>query len=318
MEKFDPSDPKYKKVEDLPEDKRKDFSDVEGGFVKKEVIDYHRKIEEKQKGNESIGDKLRNALEKVLEGEENTRKGKVLEMIMQQAVLHNNPQEIEKMDDEEKETVILGLIDEYCENLDVKVRAKYLGPMQEGLQKAGRSGELFIEECQNDCTRLYGSIDGNSINVHSRDDDTGTAKELFKAYGNIAVDARGYRLELHTIEQTKELLLDILKGEHRSLSSAAPESIERERANLHDIDYRATYTSLAGNVEHIAEHFKLTDKETEELWPILVTVWNKKNQGWKEKKKAEEREEEREEIIDRRLEYNRKRRELERLLPKNK
>jgi hypothetical protein len=38
-EQFNPHQEKYKKTADLPEDKREDFKDVEGGFVKKEVVE---------------------------------------------------------------------------------------------------------------------------------------------------------------------------------------------------------------------------------------------------------------------------------------
>jgi len=41
MEKFNPSDPRYKKIADLPENQKEKFVDVEGGgFVRKEAADY--------------------------------------------------------------------------------------------------------------------------------------------------------------------------------------------------------------------------------------------------------------------------------------
>lgn len=39
-EQFDPRDPKYKRVADLPEEKQDEFVDVEGGFITKEAADY--------------------------------------------------------------------------------------------------------------------------------------------------------------------------------------------------------------------------------------------------------------------------------------
>ncbi|MBI5817181.1 MAG: DUF4116 domain-containing protein [Candidatus Yonathbacteria bacterium] len=36
-EKFDPHDPQYKKVEDLPQEQQKNFVDIDGGFVGKEA-----------------------------------------------------------------------------------------------------------------------------------------------------------------------------------------------------------------------------------------------------------------------------------------
>lgn len=47
-EKFDPSDPKYKKVEDLPEAEQKRFKNVEDGFVKKTVATSEGIIEKKK------------------------------------------------------------------------------------------------------------------------------------------------------------------------------------------------------------------------------------------------------------------------------
>jgi hypothetical protein len=38
-EKFNPSDPKYKSVEDLPGTEQENFSDVEGGFVRREAVE---------------------------------------------------------------------------------------------------------------------------------------------------------------------------------------------------------------------------------------------------------------------------------------
>ena len=60
MEKFDPLNPKYKRVEDLPKKEMAGFKNVENGFVKKTAIDDQGKAEDMarmsrvQKGYEKI------------------------------------------------------------------------------------------------------------------------------------------------------------------------------------------------------------------------------------------------------------------------
>ncbi len=46
MEKFDPSDPKYKKVEDLPKEEQGDFVDVNDGFVGKEAALFQKNMQD--------------------------------------------------------------------------------------------------------------------------------------------------------------------------------------------------------------------------------------------------------------------------------
>lgn len=323
-EKFDPYDPKYGKVEDLPEEQRRHFANVDGGFVKNEVLRYHDRVEKEQQENEGVVDKLRNVLENLLEGDGKTRKEKVLAMIMQQATLHNilgihidNPPGIEKPKNEERESVILRLIDQYCENLEIKIRAKYLGPMQEALQHAGHHGELFVEECRGaspKCKRLYGSIDGNSVDVHLYEGNA--AAELFKAYGRIAVDPIRYHSELTDIAGIKALILDILKGKLLVDSVVAEKFTERPSLEEYLAQPRhggrdgwgtGLTRKLTGvSVDAIAEHFKLSDKDTEELWPMLTEMWRKRSQGLQERQQQERqrKEDERE---------SRKRADLERI-----
>jgi len=60
MEKFNPLKPEYKRAEDLPEEERARFKNVENGFVKKTAIDDQGKAEDMarmsrvQKGYEKI------------------------------------------------------------------------------------------------------------------------------------------------------------------------------------------------------------------------------------------------------------------------
>lgn len=53
QEKFDPHNPEYKKVEDLPQEQQAEFADVEGGFVRKEAIEEYRSAEAKTKQENS-------------------------------------------------------------------------------------------------------------------------------------------------------------------------------------------------------------------------------------------------------------------------
>lgn len=75
-EQFNPGDPKYKKVEDLPEDEKENFTDVEGGFTRKEAVNIHKVAElaailEKQKskkankGSLNIQDSISNKLREI-------------------------------------------------------------------------------------------------------------------------------------------------------------------------------------------------------------------------------------------------------------
>jgi hypothetical protein len=51
MEKFDPSNPKYKRIEDLPREETPNFREVKRGFVRKEAIDAYEEWERKLKEN---------------------------------------------------------------------------------------------------------------------------------------------------------------------------------------------------------------------------------------------------------------------------
>jgi len=49
LEGFNPMNPEFKKVEDLPKEEQENFRDVNGGFVKKETLEYQKELEEKAK-----------------------------------------------------------------------------------------------------------------------------------------------------------------------------------------------------------------------------------------------------------------------------
>lgn len=53
-EEFDPSNPEYKKVEDLPQEHQSEFSNVEGGFVRKEAVKELREAEASAKDWNSV------------------------------------------------------------------------------------------------------------------------------------------------------------------------------------------------------------------------------------------------------------------------
>jgi len=44
-EKFDPSNEEYKSIEDLPKEHQDEFANVEGGFVRKEVVEHEERLE---------------------------------------------------------------------------------------------------------------------------------------------------------------------------------------------------------------------------------------------------------------------------------
>src|SRR3990167_7054106 len=50
QEKFDPSNPEYKKVEDLPQEHQVEFVNIEGGFVRKEAMKELKEAEVVAKG----------------------------------------------------------------------------------------------------------------------------------------------------------------------------------------------------------------------------------------------------------------------------
>lgn len=60
-EKFNPSNPEYKEVNDLPKNQQENFTDVSGGFVRKEVLENQTRHEEDAKEI----NKLRSGIDKL-------------------------------------------------------------------------------------------------------------------------------------------------------------------------------------------------------------------------------------------------------------
>lgn len=63
MEKFNPNDKKYEKAEDLPQEKQEEFVNVEGGFVRKGMIESQEKAERMAHVEHSVRSKIDEAVQ---------------------------------------------------------------------------------------------------------------------------------------------------------------------------------------------------------------------------------------------------------------
>lgn len=220
QEKFNPHNPEYKKVEDLPQEHQAEFSDVEGGFVRRSAAENFEKAETR-------ADEINAERRAKMSGW-----GGVLDRIFHEGettlgVLHDDAQEEDKKIEgiktqqrviEELETGVamekfsVGSRDEriaYANEL-ISYAGGYLfgksknaieTQIREGMRELGHEGFLTIENCcswSDGCINLRGKIDGKSIDVHSKmwgtvDGRAASPEEgrmLIDVYFKVAVDLR--------------------------------------------------------------------------------------------------------------------------------
>lgn len=220
-EKFNPKDPKYKKVEDLPKEHQGEFVNIpKAGFTRKETITVMenadaqaREINKKRREGKSP---LARILDKLLKDE-----GEVLPLhvLHEEALSENKKKEREEMLNNTFKEIETGVARRKFDQLDsedekieyashvlssfntyisrqVKNRIETL--MREKLKELGHEGMLFIKTCDlgNGCLNLTGVLDGKNIDAHNKIDgkiDSKTispeeGRRLIGAYGDIAVN----------------------------------------------------------------------------------------------------------------------------------
>lgn len=155
--KFDPSDPKYKKVDDLPVAIRDRFVDLkEGGFVKSTVVDSDKKAkkdaEELEKWKIENSTFLKKRMSLILNRIMDSSKKNTMNMLYEQAK-DARPIDV--------------LISNAQRSIEEQLYVEMFQEMEKGLEENGRKGFLFCEEnIKLDCKDMYGEIDNLKIDAN--------------------------------------------------------------------------------------------------------------------------------------------------------
>lgn len=273
-EKFDPSNPEYKKVEDLPLEVQDNFMDVKGGFVRKSVVEYEQENMKDVLNSENVLDKVRAQIEGVLVGDAKTRRKRVLGIIMADATSFNNSEGIEKVSYENKNAeyvdkvyFIKKAIETYFQNLEMQEIAKLLNPMQEAMRKIGHEGQLFKESCRRDgCSRLFGDLDGKNIDVHTNtygnigSDRVSSeeSEELINKYWGIAVNREEYNRVRRSCSEGNMVFMEVVLGAEYGKSSLG-DIWSRQQVVYNALDFNNKDLGFFGD-------------EVEELWSEIVNI----------------------------------------------
>lgn len=185
-EQFNPSNPKFKKVEDLPEEERKNFADVKGGgFVRKEAKDLYDNAVRRVVGDimpmafqEMImwleqkwgGNKMENKLKARHNEKIDLNIGRIIDVIIHEASNdHLDALMQVAKSPEEKKVLLKRFIDDFFTKASNEAVDQLLQPGKAILEAAGHSGQLYWRDCRTDgCMLIYGKFDGQGVDIHTR------------------------------------------------------------------------------------------------------------------------------------------------------
>ncbi len=164
MEKFNPSNPEYKKVEDLPKEEQKNFVDVGDGFVGREAFDRYELSKESTEKSFDKFEKFKYQINRVLGMGESYLDEKTIDSIAENAHLSAKPLDYEGLS---KEQIIYSFLEAsiaYCERIYNEFYAELITESSRSLEKIGYKGYL-IRENWHDFDELYGMLNGQKIRI---------------------------------------------------------------------------------------------------------------------------------------------------------
>jgi hypothetical protein len=236
MENFNPSNPEYKKVEDLPKEEQARFVNVQDGFVRKTAYESFEEIKKDEKESRKSSSFFVNLVQELTATKDKEEIAKkALDFLLGEILsekgysyysygLTRKARHIEEgiLDEDFKIKQIKGSVLTSLEVFRVTALEEIKKESQEALQILGHTGCLYYERCTRNCERIQGDIDGKGIDVHT-DGGGGSIKidgnwvriegqesiELFTKYRNCAIDLD----RIHNLNNGLILITDAIEKE---------------------------------------------------------------------------------------------------------
>lgn len=162
---FNPSDEQYKKVEDLPEEEQANFTNVEGGFVRKEAKKSYDTERELVRAEFGRLENFRERIDSYLGKDETYLDEKAMQRIAANAHLSERPQNFEGLSGDELRASLQESVAKYCERIYNEYFASMVEMSNRKLNIKGYSGYLILEQWH-DFDELYGVLGGKKIHIN--------------------------------------------------------------------------------------------------------------------------------------------------------